>query len=813
MTDDVKREQSYFGEYHFNDYLWPVAYEEERQFYYMEAPGEDKLSYVGFSFMCEPLAGFSEKTIAKLQAIFAAPFPAGSFMHMMLYKSPDMTPYINRMIGLRDKEKDVLPILRDMLKSKGEFMESMTDKSMSRAAKTYVHNSVFQLDVKVPIKAKYGPPAEEDLDICNELMVGLKQVLETCGMRVNNLPPEELLRFFGSLLNWNKDAGWKMRDHLWSKDVPIRDQIKDGNNSVKIHKSHLQIGEKYLRMLTPRRLPEDHQFWITGTLFGDAMSGKGINQNVAYSLVVHFPDAEETKQEVQKKHTSIKYQAFGPMLKWFPEIGRRLEALDLMQEAMAAGDRSVQIFPSIMLFSSSEEELIAATSNLKTSFREKGWIMVEDNFIQTSLLLNQLPFGADPGAHKFLGRYGTVAARHAVQFLPVVAEWKGSGTPAVTLFTRNNQVMSLDFFDSNTNYNGVIAAASGSGKSFFANELITSYLSMGSQFFVIDVGRSYKNLCDELKGEFIEFTEDSNICLNPFSFINNFDEDCESLVGTIVAMVQENDGLTDPQLANLRIVLGEVWGEKGKSSQIDDVANKLRNSNDQRMKDMGNQLYPFTSKGNYGKWFIGDATVSFKNNFTCLELEELKAKPPLQRVVLLMLISQIQYAMYLGGGDKRKFLIIDEAWELLSHPSIAKFIEGGYRKFRKYRGSAFVITQNINDLYGSASGKAIADNSAWKLLLGQTAEAIEQVKKEGRLSIGDWGFEMMKSVHTLKGEYSEVFVYYQDGMGIGRLIVPPFNRILYSTAPDDRMDVKKYMKQGMTVGEAINQIVRDRGMQ
>jgi conjugal transfer ATP-binding protein TraC len=72
---------------------------------------------------------------------------------------------------------------------------------------------------------------------------------------------------------------------------------------------------------------------------------------------------------------------------------------------------------------------------------------------------------------------------------------------------------------------------------------------------------------------------------------------------------------------------------------------------------------------------------------------------------------------------------------------------------------------------------------------------------------------MMKSVHTLKGEYSEVFVYYQDGMGIGRLIVPPFNRVLYSTAPDDRMDVKKYTKQGMSVGEAINQIVRDRGMQ
>jgi conjugal transfer ATP-binding protein TraC len=810
---DVKREEAFFGEYNFNDYLWPVSYCQDREFYYMESPGKDNRSYIGFSFLCNPLAGFSEKTLAKMQTLFAQPFPTGSYMHMMLYKSPDMQPYINHMESLRDAEENVPLILKSMIKSRGEFLTSMTNKSISRAAKTYVHNSVMQIDVKIPNSVKYGPPNQIDIDICNELKVAIKQVLETSGIAVINQDPEKLLRFFGSILNWGEHASWKQYEPLWSKTIPIRDQIKDRDASIKISKSHLKIGDKFLRMMTPRHLPQDHEFWILPSLFGDAISGKGIQQNLALSLVVHFPDAVETKATIEQKHASVKYQAFGPMLKWFPEIGRRLEGLELMQEAMAAGDRPVEIFPALFVFSSNEDELIAATSNVKTTFREKGWIMVEDNFIQTSLLLNHLPFGADPTAHKFLSRYGIVAARHAVHFLPCVSEWKGSGTPAVTFFTRNNQVMSFDLFDSNTNYNAVICAASGSGKSFLANELICSYLSMGAQIFVIDVGRSYYNLCLEMNGEFIAFTEDSNICLNPFSFVNNFDEDCESLVGTLVAMVQENEELSDPQLAAMRMALGEVWNQYGKSSQIDFVAEKLRDSEDQRVRDMGNQLYPFTSKGPYGKWFVGNASVTFKNAFTCLELEELKAKPPLQRVVLLMLISQIQYAMYLGGTARRKFLFIDEAWELLSHPSIAKFIEGGYRKFRKYRGSAICITQNINDLYGSASGRAIADNSAFKLLLGQTSESIDQVRKEGRLSIGDWGFEMLKSVNTLKGEYSEVFIYYQDGMGIGRLIVPPFSRILYSTAPDDRNDVNKYVKQGMTVGAAITQIVADRAMQ
>ena len=636
---EVKREKSYFGEYAFNEYLWPISYCPEREIYYMEAPTGDRNGYLGFSFVSDPLAGFDEKTINKLQSILAAPFPDGSFLHMMMYKSPDLQAYIDHMISLRERENDIPQLLRDMVVSRGQFMQSMSNKSLSRAAKTYIHNTVFQLDVKIPLKAKIGMPTEEDYELCNELMVGLKQVLDACGMRVQAMHPELMLRFFGTMLNWGENASWKSRENLWDKKVPLKAQIRDRDSIVTIYKNQLTSGDKYIKMMTPRNLPEEHQFWVTGTFFGDAMTGRGILQNCALSLCIHFPNSEQSKTEIAKKHNAIKYQAFGPMVKWFPELGKRLAGFDAMHEALSAGDRPVQISPAIILFASSEDEMIAATSNVKTSFREKGWIMVDDHFIQLTLLLNHLPFGADPDAKKFLGRYGTVAARHAVQFMPVVGEWKGTGTPAVTFFTRNNQVMAFDFYNSNTNYNAVIAAASGSGKSFLANELICSYLSMGAQFFVIDVGRSYKNLCEEMKGQFIEFTEDSKICLNPFSFIKNFDEDQESLVGTLVAMLQENEELSDPQLAALRIALTEVWAETGKNSEIDQVGEKLRNSPDQRIKDMGNQLFPFTSRGPYGKWFTGEATVDFKNQFTVLELEELKAKPPLQRVVLLMLIS------------------------------------------------------------------------------------------------------------------------------------------------------------------------------
>ncbi|ORP14430.1 hypothetical protein B7943_12470, partial [Vibrio cholerae] len=76
------------------------------------------------------------------------------------------------------------------------------------------------------------------------------------------------------------------------------------------------------------------------------------------------------------------------------------------------------------------------------------------------------------------------------------------------------------------------------------------------------------------------------------------------------------------------------------------------------------------------------------------ELEELKGRKHLQQVVLLQLIYQIQQEMYLGERDRRKIVFIDEAWDLLTQGDVGKFIETGYRRFRKYGGSAVTVTQS-----------------------------------------------------------------------------------------------------------------------
>jgi conjugal transfer ATP-binding protein TraC len=543
-------------------------------------------------------------------------------------------------------------------------------------------------------------------------------------------------------------------------------------------------------------------------MIGDPLTGsRGIHGNFFINLNIFIPDSAAEKQKADKERNAINYQAFGPMLKFNPKLLFKKESTDLLFKSINDGDRILKVKLCVGLFADSLDISETRLTEAQTYFSEIGWSMKEDKYLTLPMLVNSLPLCADAKAVRFLQRYKRLGSKHAVEFLPVISDWSGTGTPQLTFISRGGQIMAMDIFDSNTNYNTCIVAASGSGKSFLTNDIITSYISSGAKCWVIDIGRSYEKLTNAIGGDFVEFGEKSQICLNPFQIIKNYNEEADMVVGIIVSMAAMEDKLTDLQLARLRSIMKDLWDEHEGGMTVDRVAEQLLKDDDRRVRDMGHQLFAFTSLGEYGRFFNGQNNVNFSNHLTCLELEELSGRGHLQQVVLLILIYQIQQAMYLGNRDQRKLLIIDEAWDLLARGNIAKFIETGYRRFRKYNGAAITITQSLNDLYNSPSGVAIAENSANLYLLYQKPETIESIKRQNRLMIGDGGYTFLKSVHTVTGQYSEIFFVTGYGVGIGRLMVDKYTKLLYSTHPDDIKKISQRTSQGMTTAEAIQDIL------
>jgi conjugal transfer ATP-binding protein TraC len=95
-------------------------------------------------------------------------------------------------------------------------------------------------------------------------------------------------------------------------------------------------------------------------------------------------------------------------------------------------------------------------------------------------------------------------------------------------------------------------------------------------------------------------------------------------------------------------------------------------------------------------------------------------------------------------------------------------------------------------------------------MLKQSAAALKKLSSGDGAQIPPELAEWLATVHTVPGKYSEVFVTTAIGQGIGRFIVDPFTALLYSTHPQDQVDVQKYVSQGMEVTDAINAVLEER---
>jgi conjugal transfer ATP-binding protein TraC len=465
--------------------------------------------------------------------------------------------------------------------------------------------------------------------------------------------------------------------------------------------------------------------------------------------------------------------------------------------------------------------MAAAEQTLKTMFSSELFRAESQRGIQLHALLSVFPLAWNESGVKLLAefrRLRTTISTESVNLAPIQAEWKGTETPAMILGGRKGQLMTFCPFDNqNGNYNVTVTGRSGSGKSVCMQELMASVLGLGGRVFVMDVGRSFEKTCHMLGGQFIEFSQKKDICLNPFSTLDLSDgeavEDALAMLKTVIRlMAAPINGVGDKGAALLEQATGEAFGANGNATTVTDIAERLLAMDDILANDLGHMLYPYTKKGSYGKYFNGKANVDLNNPLMVIELEELKERKDLQAVVVQMMIINITNKMFLGDRKTPFSIVFDEAWDMLRGSQSGIFIETLARRLRKYRGSLVVGTQSVNDFYTCAGALAAWENSDWNLFLSQKAESVAQLRKDERFVADEFKETMLTSVTTLQGKYAEVMVSGARGYAVGKLLLDPFSSLLFSTKPEDYAAVRDLTERGYEIGNAVEEVLKERGV-
>ena len=759
----------------------------------------------GFILETTPLIGSSEEIENILSSIVTDILPPNSDMQFLLIASPK----VGNALDAFEKERSGSEMFAWLAKKRTDYLKKGAFDSISRNSSLMIRN--FRLLISVSVVQSHDYEGE-----LMGLRDDLQSSLQSINMNSHTINAEDFLSVISDLITPTRDLH---PNHIqWNELDSLSLQLThpEWRMQVKSDSINFASDEESVEAccLTVREFPNKATQWkVTenlGQLFNATLQ---IPCPFVVSFTIRKMDNEKSRADSQINVMSKESTAKSPLSKFKPSVNKEYEDWEFVRSRLSEGDCLVKSFYEVIIFAE-PNKIHACERRVRDLYRANGWKLKKESFLQLQSWLAMLPFMMTEGLFKdlkYFGRLRTMTAFNAVNIAPLQGEWVGTQTASLLLPGRRGQIAFWNPFDNDSgNYNIAITAAPGKGKSAFTQDYINAILSAGGRVWVIDAGRSYEKTCLNFNGQFIEFTQNSRICLNPFTSITDINESIIMLKPLLASMARPVRGATEEELSYIEQAIKAAWDRKGNQATITTVADWLEERPEEICKNLSHLLFSYSKDGIYAPFFEGVCTVDFENRYIVMELQELKAKKDLQRIVLQVLIYLISQKMYLTGRKEIKSCIIDESWDLFDSDDIAtaKFIEAGYRTARKFRGNFVSIAHSITDFYKNAMSRAAFDCADFKIILGQTEEAINKLKRENIMDIDGFTERLLKSL-KLTRDYSECVIKSPSGMSVHRIIFDPYSRILYSTKGEEFEAVNQLVASGVPLVDAIQQVAKD----
>lgn len=643
-----------------------------------------------------------------------------------------------------------------------------------------------------------------------------------------HIGPGDFLKLLGELLHCRGITGVSQLEY--TSEEALNHQLPGAGLQVRRSAIGL-MGEPIMSVASAsvRRYPPQFQFVMGALLNGvpERIADRPAGPVLA-SFSMRVRSKEDSTNFLMKKRAGLQHTASTQFAKFSPNLNEKMVEFERVNEAIELGEKLLYTSFVVSAYAlGGADEARHALAEVAKIYRYGGLILENDNFVQLPIFLAALPFtvhGKRMEDLKKLQRMKILKAEAAAALAPLHGEWTGSGTGrGVLMLGRQGQIMDWDNFQSDGNYNVSVVGKSGAGKSVFMQELVTSIYAAGGKVVVIDDGYSFKTTVDILGGRFVGFDGSREIRLNPFSMLSANDmagdeyraDAVELITRVIASMAALGDGqqsrVEDLEEGFISRLVGEVWDEKGTDAEVTDVWERLKSSaeNDKRLADVVVKLEAFTHDGPYGAYFKGPANLRLDSDFTVFELSDIKGQKVLQDVVLQMIMFLGTELMFKTDRATRVAILIDEAWDLLQSHATAKFIEGVVRRARKYTGALITGTQSIDDYYQNVAATVCLQNSDWTVFLAQKPETIDRLVADRRLSVSPHIAGQLKSLTSVRGNFSEMGIKGPGGWFFGRLLLDPFSLAVYSSKGSTVEKINRLKEQGYSTVEAIQILVQE----
>lgn len=380
------------------------------------------------------------------------------------------------------------------------------------------------------------------------------------------------------------------------------------------------------------------------------------------------------------------------------------------------------------------------------------------------------------------------------------------------------------------NRNKFVLGPSGSGKSFFMNALIEQYMLYNMDVVIVDTGHSYSGLCSYYNGKYITYTDKTPITMNPFRISEaEYNIEKKDFLCTLIGVAWKGaEGTFTPVerdvVANvISAYYSSYFAEHGELSFNTFYEFALEKipcikSEEKIIFDYDEFRYvlkKFYHGGEFDSILNKETDKSlFTERFIVYEIDSIKENKILFPLVTLSIMDVfIQKMRY--RSDKRKALVVEEAWKAIASPLMAGYLLYLYKTVRKFWGEAIVVTQELGDIIGNAVVKdSIINNSDTICLLDQTKFKDNYNDIAALLSISETERRKIFTINQLdnndnRGRFKEVYIRRGAAGEVYGVEVSLHQYLTYTTEKPEKSAVESYTSRFGSYPEGLDAFIRD----
>lgn len=517
----------------------------------------------------------------------------------------------------------------------------------------------------------------------------------------------------------------------------LRDLISP--SSIEIHSSYFRLGTKYGRTVYVYGYPRTlYTGWLSPLI--------NIDEVLDISMYIYPVDTTIVMKNLRKKVTQLEADISLNAEKGRirnPETDAAIQDAEELRDALQVGSEKFFRFGLyVTMWADSLDELNFVQHKIETLFGQQMVFSKVASSQQEQGMNTTMPMCTDQLQVRRNMNTGAISTSFPFTSADLTQE-RG------ILYGINMHNNGLVIFDRFTleNANMVVFAKSGAGKSFTVKLEALRSMMLGAEILIIDPENEYQRLCDAVGGAYVRLSLNSDVRINPFDLPKVIDTEDASdalranlvtLHGLFRLMLggtqigpggQPMSALSPNEEADLDQALIDTYARAGITSDPlthQSTPPTIINLYDTllHMGGTGPQLAQRLRKyttGTFAGIFSQQSNIDINNQMVVFNIRDLEDE--LRPVAMYIVLSHIWNVV--RADQRKRLLIVDEAWQLMKYDDSANFLFSLAKRARKYYLGLTTITQDVEDFMSSKMGRAIVHNSSLQLLLKQSAAAVD----------------------------------------------------------------------------------------